>query len=678
MPYTCVTCARRKVKCDKIAPACSTCKKARLECEYSEPAPRKRKRRPADDVHERLDQYERILKQNGLLPTPESTTNSPATTESQPGNPFSLPKQGASLRDSRPGKLLSSGPGTTRFIDSNVWRNLGHDDFPASSDDEDEPESIPIQGKPAADPVSAAFLSPISPSTNLVSLHPTYESAMKLWTAFVENVDPIIKVVHVPTARSVLQRAASNPSSASRPTEALLFAIYHFAVISLSHNECMELFGEPQARLVARYHDALRHALVNAHFLKTKDLSVCQAYIMFLLAVRNTYESNTFWILTGIGVRIAQRIGLHRDGEEYNLKPFDVEVRRRVFWQLLPLDGLASQMCGVGICITPDQWDVKQPLNINDADIWPEMTEPPEPHAGPTDMIFCLARTELALFAQKFVSLGLWPPAQSSVDINDIERHLQILEDLFETKYLRYCDFANPLHVLTMAMARTSVNAGRLRVRLPHMKNLKDVPEEEKKQLWIAANKILDYDIAANNNEQLAKFRWHLKAFFQWNALVWMLETMQRDPLSVEMDVWQKIEKVYLNHPEMQEPRRSLQVAAAQMVVRTWDHYHSQQPPEKQLLQPELPFITAIREHLNRRELSRSNSTAPPTVEYNAFNPYADVSEDMPSYNFAADNPQGLDYFVFPGMQEGQADASYWMFWDQFGTQSVPNDIPSL
>lgn len=64
----------------------------------------------------------------------------------------------------------------------------------------------------------------------------------------------------------------------------------------------------------------------------TTDTSVIQALILFLLACRYQYDSNTYLILTGVAVRIAQGMRLHRDGEALGLAPFEVQMRRRLFY----------------------------------------------------------------------------------------------------------------------------------------------------------------------------------------------------------------------------------------------------------------------------------------------------------------------------------------------------------
>lgn len=287
-------------------------------------------------------------------------------------------------------------------------------------------------------------------------------------------------------------------------------------------------------------------------------------------------------------------------------------------------------MCGTGISINPDSWDTQQPLNINDTDIWPDMTTTPEPRTGATDMMFCLARTELAKFVQKAMPLfGNWSRVLEEVELADKERLLDEIEEEMETKYLRYCDFADPLHNIVMAMARTAINAGKLRIRLPRIKEVKDLSEKEREAIWTQSLKIIDYDIAAQNNGNLKRFRWHLEAFFQWDSLIWILNDIRRHPLDhVDDQIWSKIEKVYQFHPNMLVQRRALHLAVAQLTLKAWDASHPP-APQTQTPLPEPSFITTLRTFTSKRNTSRANSTMPPPHQYNPFDPNQDASEDL-------------------------------------------------
>ena len=299
MPYTCLTCARRKVKCDKASPTCSTCRKARLDCTYQEPAPRKRKRKPVDDVQERLELYEQILKTNGLLPNAEGDQNQNAGEAQWPLTLASLDTEKPVVH--KTGKLIGK-QDKTRYIGPTLMRTLAVDLEPSSDEEDQENEEASPYGLSqirGPDALSAAFQSPSASSVSLLNFHPTYENAMRMWRIYVDNVDPVVKVAHVPTLEKILQRAAAQPSCVPKATEALLFAVYHFAVISSLEEDIIQILGEERNILLARYEGAVRQALVNAQWLKSTNIAVIQAYMLFLLSVRSTYDPQTFWILTG-------------------------------------------------------------------------------------------------------------------------------------------------------------------------------------------------------------------------------------------------------------------------------------------------------------------------------------------------------------------------------------------
>ena len=493
--FTCVTCTRRKVKCDKTGPPCSTCKKTKLECWYEAPPPRKRKRKPTDDVNDRLEHYESLLKQHGILERSEKTSPSESTPSSGPSTlPVALHvgsiAAGEPAGKSRTGKLLA-GRGKSRYIDSTLWRNL--EELGPSSDEEDAEgdgqHSGSYHARPAADPLTASMFAAGTPGVALLDVHPTYDTAMRLWKIYLSHVEPLTKLFHVPTATAMIQRAAANPSTASKAMECLLFAIYHFAMVAMTDEECQQHLGhQDRAVLQSRYHAAVTQAFLNAAWLRTTDIYVVQAFVMFLLSIRNKYDPHTFWILTGVGVRLAQRIGLHREGTDLGLKPFDVQMRRRIFWQLLPLDGIAAQLSGTGIALPYDSWDTKQPLNLNDEDIYPDMTEPPTERVGATDMLFCLLRTEMGKFHQKVKPfLGSWGRLWEVGDmsaVGEMEAAIQEMEVTFESKYMRYCDPVEPVHFLALLLGRGAPQNARLRLRLPRIRANLNVDEEEIRDLW--------------------------------------------------------------------------------------------------------------------------------------------------------------------------------------------------
>ncbi|KAJ5701847.1 hypothetical protein N7488_009395 [Penicillium malachiteum] len=155
MTCTCRTCAKRKVKCDKVSPACSRCLKGRLECSYEVTQPRARKRKPSDSDYllQKVARYESILAQHGLLDTANSDVVDDTLKETHLSlpvgsiGPFNLRTASGTLRASQ---------GKSRYIESHIWHNLGDEEIRHISDDE-EADQITTD-----DPATAAMSDPFT------------------------------------------------------------------------------------------------------------------------------------------------------------------------------------------------------------------------------------------------------------------------------------------------------------------------------------------------------------------------------------------------------------------------------------------------------------------------------------------------------------------------------------
>jgi hypothetical protein len=82
------------------------------------------------------------------------------------------------------------------------------------------------------------------------------------------------------------------------------------------------------------------------------------------------------WLHLGAAIRMAQGLGLHRDGSQFDLRPVDIEVRRRVWAQLCVLDVRYAEQLGREPTITSYSYDTALPLSIDDRDL----TEVQEQH----------------------------------------------------------------------------------------------------------------------------------------------------------------------------------------------------------------------------------------------------------------------------------------------------------
>lgn len=548
--YACLNCSKRKVKCDKTGPPCWTCRGQKVECFYQAPPPRKKrkltnKHEDSSEIKRRLERYERLLKDHDLLTDgsdaddEESAPVIDATPPKEPDQPRANTEPDP---PSVPAKEPYNGSSLIKVLNA---VNQDIDVFDESDNNPTQRASTYFMFPPQESMSSIIFGLESAPQ-NLIDFHPTYENGMKMLDAYFDRVEPIIKMQHSPTVKIETQQAVAHPDVISTSTECLLFAMYHFAVRAMSDTECKELLGEDQSALRAKYNTALRYALINADFLRSKDLEVLQAFILFLLAVRAFFDPQLLWMLTGIAVRMAQRMKLHQDGKLLGLSPFDAEICRRTFYQLPQLDGLAGQLCGTGINMEPGTWSTNEPSNINDKDLRPDMTEAPIERKGATEMILCLSRLEMGKFLGSMKSyLSALADGKNKKLMADAERQIDEVESKIELKFLRYCDPVDPLHVFTSIGTRASILSSRLRLGLFRAK-AERVDSTERKEIFGMAVRTLDYLIAIYSNKSLAKFLWHTHMFFIWDSLIWVLSELRHSSVVDEPDAaWSSIEALF-------------------------------------------------------------------------------------------------------------------------------------
>ncbi|PYH43084.1 putative C6 transcription factor, partial [Aspergillus saccharolyticus JOP 1030-1] len=584
MAYACRTCVRRKVRCDKQTPDCSSCRKGSLECSYQEPVSRSHKRKPSEELADKLARYERILRHHGIL---DSETSAAERTTRSGTTSFHYNEPEAS----KLGRVLAD-KGTSRYISGHPWSTLQEEELRRAFEEEQEQQNATsIMDTLAPDPLTGSL---VDSRQSLLQYHPTHTEAMILWQMHVENVEPLCKILHIPSTTEWMENISRRPETASDAEECLMFSIYQFAVYSMTDEDCVEKLCQSRTALSRRYHAAARQALINASFLKTTDMRVLQAFVLFLLSSRQYFDSQTYWILTGVAVRIGQRIGIFQDGDKLGMSPFDVQMRRRLFWQLIPLDGRASQMAGTVVYILPNAWDTQLPLNLNDEQIWPSMTDTPREQQGATQMIFCLSRACIGKFfasmSPHMSSSGPWKFDSQ----HEAESVISATEREVEDKYIRYCDVVDPLHFLTIGLARSGITAMRLRVRLAKVRD-QTATDAEMWEIFQLAQKILDTDSAVSAHAGLQRYRWHVRPFFLWgtyDSFIFVLTTLWKRPdllSAAEVEAaWNKVEQLYCNHDELHHSK-PLYVAFRRLTIKAWD---AQSPSNTR---PEPGFIATAR-----------------------------------------------------------------------------------
>lgn len=105
-------------------------------------------------------------------------------------------------------------------------------------------------------------------------------------TFFIDNFDPVFKVLHVPTLKKSVIEASSDIDKISedKSMEALLFAMYCAAVTTLTPEKCLEFFQEEKENLLTKYRRGAEIAFANADLFTSADMVLLQALVIFLVS----------------------------------------------------------------------------------------------------------------------------------------------------------------------------------------------------------------------------------------------------------------------------------------------------------------------------------------------------------------------------------------------------------
>lgn len=155
-----------------------------------------------------------------------------------------------------------------------------------------------------------------------------------------------------------------------------------------------------------------------------------------------------------LAIRIAESLGLHRDGELLGLSLFESEIRRRIWWHFISRDGRAGEDYGLeNTNSLLHKSNVRIPLNVDDADLYPEMKELASEKVGWTSMTFSLINIDLLQSLHKLTSFA---KSNSPSSLSSRDARTKIIDETRAQieKRMEYCNPIIPQHRLTIPCAR--------------------------------------------------------------------------------------------------------------------------------------------------------------------------------------------------------------------------------
>lgn len=330
-------------------------------------------------------------------------------------------------------------------------------------------------------------------------------------------------------------------------------------------------------------------------------------------------------------------MGYHRDGELLGLDPFETEMRRRVWWQIVIQDSKFAMMSGFSQSILPLLWDTKLPLNVNDVDIFQGSTEPVVPREGPTEMAFCLLLNEIYKFKMATDSANDAPAFEAAVLGQDLDGN-DDSSALHQATFQKFRLQVRQLEAKLIELERkyVDVNAGSVHraamtIR-PMLTNklsemlvpIRDQPEwgteifGPKDNLFKVVIMGNEHKVDAFERLTGTGFLWFVKLHFQLDVFAVMTgQLCQRPTGSLSDRGWAVVERVYAHLPELFDMSQKQYSVQAQFTLKAWKIREKAFMQARQAIQTP-QFILRLRElipNYDSRSSMRSSATPPTTQQ---------------------------------------------------------------
>ncbi|KAH6959903.1 hypothetical protein BKA56DRAFT_500347 [Ilyonectria sp. MPI-CAGE-AT-0026] len=522
---SCVTCHRRKVRCDKQSP-CSQCSRGGYTCLYPQTGPpvRRVRKTTITDVASRISELEKTLiavsreQEVQLSIRPSSNTNSSHVVASHTTSPTFEPQarltESEATDESPSDEILLKKGSSSQYFNEVLFSRVieqEHDVRSALSTPRSRSPHSPTTSpfNPMGILSSKCFKEP------LTSYLPPKLAAMQLWRVFVDNVDPCSKVLHIPTDEITIYTAIDDPSSASPEVLALCCAVYYAATVALEPAEVANILGDDKYVILHQFKKGIEQAFAHSEFLEAPTVVLLQALAVYLAAVRVHNSGRGIWVLNGLAIRAAESLGMHRDGRKLNLPPFESEIRRRVWWHLVARDGRAAEDHGLNNTYSPELMSgVDLPLNLEDSDLYPDMEELPLPRPGWTRMTLALVNLDVArACGQLLQCTGTSREAFRAQVVGEAKNKV--------ADVINRCNFVIPQQRMTIKVARLIIRKHDFVSRQQQMMN--SPGELATEENLLEALSILEEAEDMWKDELLRPFGWSMRAYPQFHMMLYIL-----------------------------------------------------------------------------------------------------------------------------------------------------------
>ncbi|KAI1813586.1 hypothetical protein GGS20DRAFT_471314 [Poronia punctata] len=617
MINSCLECRKRKLKCSKTSPTCTNCAKAARDCLYIGPrldeasqlrlAEIKEKqgtlerqlerdvaksttskstlqqRILADEVEDNYNDDERDLEATPLVAldlTYEDDADDGADdmidlgiqigkmrlTERIGG--LSRPRIAEEISagiSQRPGGVVGSGaPGGPPSQPNGNQLPA----FDEGSDSMSEP-SLPDFLKPTDQyivPTSGFFFGQVCQPPNIMQFLPYRSIADILLAQYFRAVHPIAPCSHRPQMENAYATFWDEITAGFEPrpsTQAIVFATLFSGVISMEEDVVFhELGGYPKANWVASLKMGTETALSKANFLRTTRVETMQAFIIYMIPLCRAEVSRAHSVLLGAAVRMAECMGLHRDGEAYGLTPLETHVRRLVWHQLCFLDIRTCEAQGPKPVIRREDYDTKLPVNCDEEELLSTQgAASPEPSDAWTTNTLPLIRFEINEM-MRTVWVDRRRLEMRRTTLTAVLTKIENFRRRMSEKYDHLLDVSVPQQRYAKCIMYLLTYRLHIMVLHPYYANASNPMPPRLTHLLITSGiMVVELAIQLETNQLFRDWAWYMGAYFQYQIALLLATEVYFRPQSREADrIWSCLDYVFGLDRKLPPEAKSLQL----------------------------------------------------------------------------------------------------------------------
>ena len=244
--------------------------------------------------------------------------------------------------------------------------------------------------------------------SDLLAALPERSVTDRLVSRYFNSYDPAVHILHPPSWYRLYNQHWEDPKNTEPAWLGQIFAVMCLAMHTYYRvgDEPPEYQGR-SLQLASHYRSLTGQCLLLADFLKPVNHMI-ETLVLHLHGeyARSRDGEVGVWVLVGMIVRLAMRMGYHRDPKYYpNITPFQGEIRRRVWTFVRSSDLLFSFQVGLPSMIRSGDCDAELPHNLFDDEFDEDakLLPPSKPVTEATPVSYMIAKATMVFAFGKVI-----------------------------------------------------------------------------------------------------------------------------------------------------------------------------------------------------------------------------------------------------------------------------------